>query len=175
MHARVSSTPFLFLFFLAGAVLLVPAVVAIPSLNERLAVTRTVESTRCLSTSVLRFVNATLLVLSARDADDIVQMEADAYARLFGRFMSHVTQSMASGLPFCGAFARACAGLVVEWTTNRVPAPESNYRQHCESIMRATPEADEYLYDGPAFRNELYRCLRVAMLLPPPVSPWDLH
>jgi hypothetical protein len=141
------------------------ASVANPSLNERLAQTRTTESTQCLSISGLRFVNATLAVLSATD-DDVAVLSATQYTSRMGRFMSHMTQTMASGLSFCDAFARACSGLVGEWTEGRLPAPALEYRTHCENVMRATDEAAVYLYNGPAFRNELYRCLRVAMSIP---------
>jgi hypothetical protein len=145
--------------------------VAVPSLNERLAQTWALESARCLSRPATRFLNATLAVLAAVDDESSIlpPLNATVYEQLLGRFMSHVTQSMASGLPFCAAFARACGGLVGEWTRQRLPLPEAEYAQHCENVMRATDEADEYLYKGPAFQNRLYKCLRVAMSIPPTV------
>lgn len=154
-------SPLLLLLFL----LLSTAVTALPSLNDRVAVARTEAYAGCLSTSAQRFINATLVTLSASgESDDelATHVNATVYPQLMSRFMTHVTQAMASGLSFCSAFARASGGLVGEWTRDRIPAPEKAYREHCRNVMRATDEADEYLFEGPAFRNGLYRCLRQA-------------
>jgi hypothetical protein len=142
------------------------------SMNERLAQARTAEYSQCLSHTALRFINASLIVLSAEsELDDLAtSLNASTHNRLMSRFMTHVTQSMASGLSFCQAFARAAGGLVGEWTRNRIPVSEHEYHRHCESVMRATDEADEYLFKGPAFRNRLYKCLRLAFLIPVPVG-----
>lgn len=138
-------------------------------MNERLADTRAAESSDCLSYEVRRFINATLIVLSAKSALEelVTAPNATTYTLFMSRFMAHVTQTMAGGFPFCFAFARACGGLVGEWTRNRVPVPELEYRRHCESVMRATPQAAEYLFEGPAFRNPLYKCLSLALRVPP--------
>jgi hypothetical protein len=142
------------------------------SLNERTAAVQTEAFSACLSRDALRFINATLIILSAEsDLDEIVSsLNASVYPRLMSRFMTHVTQSMAAGLSFCSAFARASGGLVGEWTRSRVPVPEHSYREHCQRVMNATDEAAEYLYEGPAFRNRLYDCLRTVFVISSHVS-----
>lgn len=142
----------------------------ISSMNERLAATHAESTSRCLSKAAHRFVNATLIVLSAEDEieEQRTSLNETDYVRLMARFMTHVTQSMSSGMSFCSAVGRACHGLVGEWTRSRLPAPERDYRTHCENVMRATDEAREYLLVAPAYRNPLYKCLRSALHVKPP-------
>ncbi len=134
-------------------------------LNERMASVRATESQRCLPPTVSAFLNASVIVL----AGSSVELDDVAYVRLLSRIVSHMTQSMASGMAFCDAFARASGGLVVEWTVDRIPAPEASYRQHCEHVLGAADDSAALIRKGiPAHENALYRCLRVAMLLPAP-------
>jgi hypothetical protein len=137
------------------------------SMNDRTAVVKTDAFSECLSKDAQRFINATLITLSAESELDEARtaLNVSVYPRLMSRFMTHVTQSMAAGLSFCSAFARASGGLVGEWTQSRVPVPEYSYREHCQRVMKATDEAAEYLFEGPAFRNGLYKCLRLVFVI----------
>jgi hypothetical protein len=148
------------------------AAVAPLSMNDGGAVVRTEAFSECLSKDAQRFINATLITLSAESELDEARtaLNASIYPRLMSRFMTHVTQSMAAGLSFCSAFARASTGLVGEWTQNRVPVPEHSYRDHCQRVMKATDDAAEYLFEGPAFRNGLYKCLRSVFVISSHVS-----
>lgn len=138
-------------------------------LNERLASVRAVESQRCLPLTISAFLNASVIVLAGSSVQSVDELGDLAYTRLLSRLVAHMTQSMAAGIAFCDAFARASGGLVVEWTVDRVPAPEASYRTHCEHILGAAEDSAPLIRKGiPAHENALYRCLRVAMLLPAP-------
>lgn len=137
-------------------------------LDERVAEVRATLGRECLPQTIAEFINASVLVLASVEATSTAELSPAIYHRLAGRLLGQITQNMAPGLPFCHAFGRAAVGLVTEWTTQRLPAPEKTYRSHCQHVLGASGDAAYLLQEQvPAYLNDLYHCLRIVMALPP--------
>lgn len=143
-------------------------------MDVRLAETRTEQTEKCLPVIALQLINATLPVLAGESTDDASASQSlsltnrSVYTYRIGRFITRLTDSMASGLSFCAAFGRTCTRVGPEWTKRRYPLSESVYMTHCNAVLGASEEATLFTQTAvPAFMNEIYRCLRVGMKVPP--------